>query len=300
MGEMILLMGHGSRDPDGVEEFRDLVAAVRAAAPRGWAIAAGVLEFAQPRVPSIQEAIDRCVADGADRILAVPMLLFNAGHAKEDMPAQIARARIRHPGLNLRLIRPLGMHHALLELAEERLSDLDRQLAPGRLDETAVLLVGRGTSDAVANGDFFKIGRLIWERNRYGLVECGFAGTAEPLVPAGIERCVRLGARRILVLPYFINTGTLVKRIHSQARAAQAVYPGVEIVSGAHFGVHPKLVQLLLTRSEARAGGIDEPDDGAIGSPWRYARVKHHRHDADTHHPDDIRPMLEPVEVVTE
>lgn len=300
MGEMILLMGHGSRDPDGVEEFRDLVAAVRAAAPAGGAIAAGVLEFARPGVPSIQEAIDRCVANGAERIVAVPVLLFNAGHAKEDMPEQIAQARIHHPGLNLRLRRPLGMHHSLLEIAEERLSDLERQLAPGRPDETAVLLIGRGTSDAVANGDFFKIGRLIWERNRYGLVECGFAGTAAPLVPAGIERCVRLGARRILVLPYFINTGTLVKRIHTQARAAQAAYPGVEIVSGAHFGVHPKLVQLLLTRSEAQAGAHDELDDGAIGSPWRYFHPKHHHHDEGTHHQDDTRPVLEPAEVAHE
>ena len=260
MDEIILLMGHGSRDPDGVSEFLDLVAAVRDGVPPGRVIVAGVLEFAGPGVPSIQDAIDRCIATRARCILAVPVLLFNAGHAKEDMPGQITRASARYPGLDLRLAQPLGLDYCLLEIIEERLLELEHQLAPGRPEETAVLLVGRGTSDAAANGDLFKIGRLLWERNLYGMVECCFAGMTQPLVPAGIDRCVRLGARRILVIPYFLNTGILVKRIHTQARAAREAYPGIEIAVGGHLGVHPKLVALLLTRAEIRAEESAEMD----------------------------------------
>lgn len=249
MDEMILLMGHGSPDPDGVREFFDLVEAVRASAPAGRRVEAGVLEFAGAHVPSIQEAIDHCVSAGATRVRAVPVLLFNAGHAQRDIPGEVARAQDRHPTLDLRLAPPLGLHPALLEIALERLSALQDNLAEGRAEETAVLLVGRGTGDAEANGDLFKIGRLLWERNRRGMVECCFSGMAEPLVPAGIERCVRLGARRILVIPYFLNTGVLVKRIHDQARNARETYPDVEIAVGDHFGVHPNLVALLLERA---------------------------------------------------
>ncbi len=281
MDEMILLMGHGSRDPEGVSEFLELAAAVREAAPAGQAIEVGILEFSGPEVSSIQEAIDRCVAVGARRVFAVPVLLFNAGHAKEDMPSQIAQGRARHPGLDLRLAPPLGIHRSLLEITEERLAELERQFFVGHPEATAVLLVGRGTSDAEANGDLFKIGRLLWERNHYGLVECCFAGTAAPLVTEGIDRCVRLGAEQIFVIPYFLNTGILVKRIHAQAQAARAVYPGVEIAVGEHLGVHPKLVQLILSRAKTLAGegnGNDGMGDGPVERPWRYVRLPYHRH----------------------
>lgn len=250
MDEMILLMGHGSSDPDGVREFLDLVEAVRGAAPAGRPIEAGVLEFAGAGVPSIQEAIDRCVSAGATRVRAVPVLLFNAGHARNDMPAQVALARARHPALDLRLAPPLGVHPALLQIAEERLFELVARLPEGRAEDTAVLLVGRGTADAEANGDLYKIGRWLWERNGFNLVECCFSGMTTPLVPAGIDRCVRLGARRILVIPYFLNTGVLVKRIQAQAWAARRTYPDVEIAVGDHFGIHPKLIDLLLQRAE--------------------------------------------------
>ena len=288
MDEMILLMGHGSRDPDGVREFLDLVAAVRDAATLERTIEAGVLEFSRPGVPSIQAAIDRCVALGAHRVLAVPVLLFNAGHAKEDMPEQVTYARARHPGLDLRLAQPLGLHRSLLEIVEERLGELEHQLSMARPEETAVLLVGRGTSDAAANGDLFKLGRLLWERNRYGMVECCFSGMTQPLVPAGIDRCVRLGVRRVLVIPYFLNTGVLVKRIHSQVRAAQEAYPDVEITTGGHLGVHPKLVQVILAQAAALATKPPEPD-GLVERTWRSAHAEvPHQHGQHDHAPHDL------------
>lgn len=278
MDEVILLLGHGSRDPDGVRELCALAAAVRGAAPGGRAVALGVLEFAQPGVPAIGVAIDQAVAAGARRILAVPLLLVPASHARVDVPAQIARARERHPHLDLRLAPPLGPHPSLLAIAEERLATLDRQVPSGSPTATAVLLVGRGTSDAAANADLFRLGRLLWERQRSALVECCFAGTAVPLVPAGIDRCVRLGARRILVLPYLLTTGLLVKRIHRQALAARAAYPGVLIAVGAHLGIHPALVQLILARAaaavEPTAAPVEGPAPGMgeTATPERTAR----------------------------
>lgn len=287
MDEMILLLGHGSRDPEGVAEFLDLVAEVRAASERP--VEAGVLEFAGPTMPSIQSAIDRGFAQGFRRILAVPVLLLNAGHAQRDMPAEIARAQARYPKIELRLAEPLGIQRGLLEILEERVGEEMGNAVVSPKDSTAVLLVGRGTTDAEANGDIYKIARLLWERNRFALVECGFAGTTQPTITEGITRCVLLGARRILVVPYFINTGLLVQRIRTQAAQARDSYPDVQIAVCQHLGVHPKLVRLLLARARALVDGDAVPADPPIGRTWRYPYHHHHHSDqGDLHHSDRV------------
>ncbi|MPZ15779.1 MAG: hypothetical protein GEU73_15380 [Chloroflexi bacterium] len=260
MADAILLMGHGSRDVEGAEEFASLVDAVRAEA-RGYRVEGGVLEFPGPVVSSIQDAIDRCAGAGATRVLAVPVLLHCAGHARGDMPAEVAAGRARYPHMDLFSSPPLGIHETLVEICEERIRALERSLAPATPTDAAVLLVGRGTTDSEANADFFKIGRLLWERNHHGLVECSFVSLAEPRVAVGIERCIRLGARRVLVVPYFLSTGVLVKRIADQAAEAGGRYPDVEIAVAQHLGVHAKLVGLILDRAGELGGGLRQTSE---------------------------------------
>lgn len=276
--DTLLLMGHGSRDADGVAEFLLLVEAIRGAAPR-LRVEAGFLEFAGPLVPSIDDAIDACAARGGQRVLAVPMLLAEAVHGREDMPALVAAARARYPALDLRLAPVLGPHLSLIEIVEERIAAMG-----GDPEDTTVLLVGRGTSSSGANADVYRLGRLLWERNRYAQVECCFSGTAQPDVPTGIDRCVRLGARRIVLAPYFINTGSLVKRIGAQAAESRMRHPAVQIDVAAHIGVHPKLVELVF----ARARGLIEnvaPDPLLDGRGWRYPRGHAHPHPHGHAHP---------------
>lgn len=263
----ILLMGHGSRDAQGAAEFLSLAEAVRAAAP--VPVEAGFLEFAGPAVGSIQDAITRCARAAATPVLAVPVLLFRAGHGKADMPAQVAEARARYPQLDLRSRAILGTDTALLEIVEQRIAEAQTDLPLAEPEQTAVLLVGRGTTDAEANAELFRVSRLLWERNRFGWVEPAFVSLAWPDVPAGIDRCVRLGARRVVVAPYFLNTGVLVKRIGELARLAAVRYAGVEVVTAGHMGVHPKLVDLILQRAyEAHAQGAEAPT--VIERAWRY------------------------------
>jgi sirohydrochlorin cobaltochelatase len=308
MNETILLMGHGSADYDGAVEFVQLVEAVRATVP-DRTVEAGFLEFAGPVLHSIQDAIDRCAARGDEQVLAVPVLLYYAGHAKYDMPAQIRTGRERHPHLDLRAAPPLGIQVPLLEITEQRIAELEAALPPASREETAVLLVGRGTSDPEANADLYKIGRLLWERRPAvgpvppwpaasvagcpaGMVECCFIAMTDPGVPAGIDRCVRLGARRVLVIPYFLNTGKLVKRIGEQALAARRRYPDVEIAVGEHMGTHPKVIQLLLERAKVVA---TEGDAAAALSErtclYRcVARESHHQHSHGHDHDHTVEP----------
>ena len=99
-------------------------------------------------------------------------------------------------------------------------------LAAGEEAEgTTVLLVGRGSTIARANADLYATARLFQERGPYPAVEVCFVSLAPPCVFAGLRRCAALGARRVLVVPYFVNTGLLVRRIASQIAAARLFYP---------------------------------------------------------------------------
>lgn len=243
----LVLLGHGSPDPEGLRELAALAAAV--ARHGAMAVEVGCLEFARPSlVPSIGEAIDRCVAHGARRIAAVPLLLFAAAHAKRDMPREVELARARHPGAEIVLAEPLGDDPRLLEIVEERIAEA----APGPpADDAAVLLVGRGTRDPDANAELFRLGRLIWERRRAGLVECAFGGLAWPDATAGLERCIRLGARRIVVVPYLLQTGVFVRRVAAAADEVRGRHADRDIRVARHLGVHPRLVEVIFSRAIA-------------------------------------------------
>ena len=260
MKTAVVLMGHGSRDSAGAVEFVAMAEALRRLRPK-WSIGVGVLEFPDASAPSIQDAFDQAVAEGAQRIVASPVLLFRAGHAKDDMPREVDTARLRYPDVDIRETPDLGTDEALLDLVAERVRDAvstgparpDRSDCPGSAADTAVLLIGRGSTHAEANAELFRIARLFWERGGTALVEAAFVSLTSPSVPAGIDRCVRLGARRVVVIPYFLSTGVLVKRIADQIAAARAKYPDRELVAGRHFGADDRLVRLIARRIEAAA-----------------------------------------------
>jgi sirohydrochlorin cobaltochelatase len=120
-----------------------------------------------------------------------------------------------------------------------------------------LLLVGAGTSDRDANADLYRAGRLLWERRRFDLVEVAFVSLTGPTVADGLERCRLLGARRIIVVPYFLNTGVLSRRIASRLEAVGQAQPGLEYVLAGEIGLHPRLVNLLVERGRR---GLEQPD----------------------------------------
>ncbi|WP_206795440.1 CbiX/SirB N-terminal domain-containing protein [Amycolatopsis sp. MtRt-6] len=244
----LLILGHGSRDIDGVEEFRELVKLVRAGAPE-LTVGAGFIELAEP---SVDDAVDQLVADGATDIVLVPMVLLAAGHLKNDGPAALARARIRHPGVRLRLARDPGVHPAMLAVAEERIRAAADDVDPAGL---GVALIGRGSSDPDACADLWKIGRLLSDNRGLGSIEPGFVGVATPRVPEAMERCRLLGATTVVVSPLFLFSGLLLHRIRQQAGDWAGNHPEVDVRLAAHLGPDPRWVPVLLERYREATGG---------------------------------------------
>ncbi len=220
----LLIVGHGTRSDAGVAEFTRLVGLVRdRAAGRVPAVDGGFIELARP---SVADAVARLVPPGAGGprpIVAVPLVLTAAGHGKGDIPAALARELVRHPGLSYSYGRPLGPHPVLQDILEAR---IDAALAGAPRRDTVVVLAGRGSTDPDANAEIAKVARLLWEGRGYAGVEFCFISLAEPSVPAALERAVLLGARRIVVAPYFLFPGVLPDRVAAQAHEFAAGTPG--------------------------------------------------------------------------
>ncbi|MBW3576716.1 MAG: sirohydrochlorin chelatase [Actinobacteria bacterium] len=256
--DALLIAGHGSRDPAGVAECAELIAAVEEVRP-GLPTALGFIELSPP---PIHDAAAALAAAGATHITVVPLVLLGAGHAKTDVPAAITRQRSLHPDVAFRYATPLGVHPDLLTIVDDRLA---AAVAPAERADTAVLVVGRGSSDPDANSDLAKVGRLLWEGRPWPLVETAFAGITAPTVEAGLDRCHRLGARRVAVVPYFLFTGVLIRRIGDQARRWAARHPDVTVVVAGHLGVDQRVVRLVVERhDEAHAGEAHATCDRCI------------------------------------
>ena len=115
-------------------------------------------------------------------------------------------------------------------------------------DETAVVLVGRGSSDPDANADLHKVARLLWDSRGLAMVEPAFVSLARPSVAEALDRVQRLGARRVVVLPYFLFTGLLVERIAAQETAWTTGNDGVDVRNGPYLGADPRIARLVLER----------------------------------------------------
>jgi sirohydrochlorin cobaltochelatase len=245
----LLVLGHGSRDPRGAREFHELVGRIRRREP-SLLVEGGFIELSPP---PISECVTRLAEGGVREVAAVPLMLLAAGHAKDDIPATLVRERMTHPQMSFRYGRALGVRPELLELMDRRISAV---VPEEEKAETAVLVVGRGSSDPDANSDLYKVSRLFFEGRPYPLVETAFVSLAPPKVLEALERLRKLGAKRIAVFSYFLFTGVLEERIreHSESFARDT---GVEARYAGYFGPDEVIAELVLERyREAVEGDI--------------------------------------------
>lgn len=247
----LLIAGHGTRDEAGAEAFLDFVRELGRRHP-GLPVSGGFLALSPP---PLGEAVAELVERGVRRFAAVPLMLVPAGHATGDLPAALAQEKARHPGISYTYGRPLGPHPALLAVLERRLDEAlgTAGRTPGDRAEVTVLLVGRGSTDPDANAEVHRAARLLWEGRGFAGVETAFVSLAAPDVPSGLDRCVRLGARRIVVLPYFLFPGVLPDRVRDQAEGWAAAHPEIEVRPAEVLGAVPELLDLVMERYEEAA-----------------------------------------------
>jgi sirohydrochlorin cobaltochelatase len=293
----VMVCGHGSRDVAAVDEFHGLVRKLAERLPE-HPLESGFLEFARP---IIREGLDQLRECGVDHVLAVPGMLFAAGHVKNDVPSVLNAYAAEH-GIRIDFGRDLGIDPKLLAAARDRIEAAlaTRGSNPPRT-QTLLAVIGRGTSDPDANGNVAKVARMLWEGMGFGWAEVGYSGVAHPRVDALLERAARLGFSRIVVFPYFLFTGVLVRRIYTQTDEVAARHPAIEFVKAGYLNDHPLVLDTFLERIQGVSAGDVNMNcllcryreriighEAAVGAPQQ----GHHHHvegigtDAPHHHHD--------------
>lgn len=112
----IVLVDHGSRSPTANRVVATLARKLRRRVP-GCIVHFAHMELA---APTIAEAIDACVADGAREIVVHPYFLAPGLHSTRDVPALARAAARKHRGVRVRISAPLGTHDALVDVVLER------------------------------------------------------------------------------------------------------------------------------------------------------------------------------------
>ncbi|MBF0170361.1 MAG: sirohydrochlorin chelatase, partial [Nitrospinae bacterium] len=216
MNDTILLVGHGSRNEAGNGEVRAFAEGWRRRHP-DWRIELCFIEFA---TPGLDDGLAKAAAHGG-RVVVVPLILNAAGHVKMEIPASIDKARGCLPhgsaslpmklaeanrendGATFVLARNIGACEPVFDILKRRLAEADDATDAAT---TGVILLGRGSSDRGANGEVAKLVRWLYEETPYENVELAFTGITTPRLESVVSRMVTLGARRLVILPYYLFT----------------------------------------------------------------------------------------------
>lgn len=243
----VMICGHGSRNQNAVGEFAKLAERMRERFPQ-VPVDYGYLEFANP---VIHQGLDALKAQGVNHVLAVPGMLFAAGHAKNDIPTVLNTYQAMNRDITVDYGRELGIDLRMIRAAASRIEEALK--AQGwqqgdSLHDTMLVVVGRGASDPDANSNVSKVMRMLWEGMGFGWGETAYSGVTFPLVKPALEHVSKLGFKRIVVFPYFLFTGVLVKRIYSQTDEVAAQHPEIDFVKAGYLNDHDLVIDTMVER----------------------------------------------------
>ena len=255
----VLVVGHGTADVDGAAETARLADLVADQLP-GVPVCLGFLEVIGP---TISEALGRLASRGAREVVAAPLLLFAAGHARRDVPEAIAAAAGPH-GILVRQAEPLGRHADLVALARQRRWEAVGGLPEVAPNQTVLVVLGRGASDPTAPGQLrdFVEATLAADAVRPAHVLHGFAAAARPTLDEAIATAALCpGVRRIVVQPHLLFRGHVLDQTTRAVAAGRRARPDLEWIEVDRFGADPLVARSVVARVAEAAAGF--PDRGA-------------------------------------
>ncbi|MFD6024108.1 sirohydrochlorin chelatase [Streptomyces griseoluteus] len=235
---VLLIVAHGSRDPRHAATVHALVARVRSVRP-DLRVVTGFLDF---NVPSVGGVLESLAADGVREVVAQPLLLTRAFHAKADIPAVLREAP---RGMRVRQAEVLGPSPLLVSALERRLYEAG--VSPADKPSTGVVLASAGSSDAEAIAVIADIAREWW-RTGWCAVRPAFASARLPRTEDAVRELRAQGCERVAVAPYVLAPGFLPDRIARGAADADVL---AEVL-----GPAPEVARVLLDRyTEAQRSG---------------------------------------------
>lgn len=102
--QAIILFAHGARDPDWALPFVIIKKQVQAARPNAYV----ELAFQDFMTPALEAAVGQAAAQGATRVVVVPLFMAQGSHMKQDLPRMLGKLREQHSGLEITALSAIG------------------------------------------------------------------------------------------------------------------------------------------------------------------------------------------------
>ncbi|MFL6518009.1 MAG: sirohydrochlorin chelatase [Bacillus sp. (in: firmicutes)] len=235
----ILYIGHGTRSKEGAEEAISFIHRVMEQ------INADIQEisFLELTEPGIEEGFLRCVDRGATEITVIPLFLLAAGHIKEDIPQALAPLCKRYPNIQVNIRDPFGVQGKILDGIAELVRDTKGDLST----EDSLLIVGRGSSDPSIHTAFAEIIKGIRERLGIDNVSVCYLAAAEPRLKEGLEAISKNTAGKIIVIPYLLFSGLLLKEVEKSVMTRQKL--GQQIFHTGSLSKHRIIEDIIIERA---------------------------------------------------
>ncbi len=230
----LIAVAHGSRDPRSARAVAAALAELRTEQP-GWDVRLAFLDLNTPSVPQVRDAVD---ADGHRHAVVAPLLLGSAFHARVDLPAILADARTRHPGLDIACADILGDDARLVAAARASISSTGVALD----DPTVgVAFCAVGSRRGGANAATAEVAARVTGGTAWSALPC--YATAQPTVESALRTLAEAGSRTLVVAPWMLAPGLLWDRT---CAAAVDEHPDVRIATT--LTGHAAVGQLIAAR----------------------------------------------------
>ena len=253
----LLVVGHGTADPIGADETREITRRVAGLLP-GVPVELGFLEVIGP---TIVESLQRLAEQGCREVVAAPLLLFTAGHARRDVPEALEEGG-RRAGLAISQSGAFGCHPEIVALSRQRRCEALHGLDPVPAGSTVLVMVGRGSSDPAAHEQLAEFAAATLEPGSHavrrddacGRIELGFVAAARPSVAEALAAAAFGGAvdvKRVVVQPHLLFRGHVEEQVEAAIRQARTAHPEVEWVQVRRLGAADRVARALVERAAA-------------------------------------------------
>jgi sirohydrochlorin cobaltochelatase len=254
-GDGVLLVGHGTREKQGVVEFFKLAGLIQAGMP-GGTLAPCFLEFARP---TIRQGVERLARAEARRIRVVPLLLFAAGHVRRDIPKAVAAAAAPYPDVAVLQTPHLGCSPPVVALSAQRFLDALGDSSHPAAADTVMVLVGRGNRDVRALAEMQRFAELRRELTPVAHMEVCFLAMARPRLPETLVRVAQGPEKRVVVQPHLLLPGKLVQGVNEAVQAIRRQWPAKTWLVAQPLGPDRLIVEAVLRTLSCGRGGREVP-----------------------------------------
>ena len=240
----VLLVGHGTRDSLGTKQFFQLSEKL-AQQLSSLSVRPCLLEFQSPTIP---EAWEELAKQGATHIHVAPLLLFAAGHAKQDIPDLISQCHADWPQVAYDFCRPISRQADLVDLVRRRIQEVVqiKDLAP---HSSALVMVGRGSRDPCASADMKVLTEVIAKRFGFSQTLTAYYAMAEPRVPEVLDQLASSGKfQSIVVQPHLLFHGRLYQAICKQVDEASQRHPQIRFATCDYLGPEIEIAKAIAAR----------------------------------------------------